>query len=225
MRKSFLIICAFVLTLLLVSCGSSTDGKLVISDDRSEAQYTYYVGDTFDSYVSGDAGAVCRIPEIYVQNEDGTLSEDVSHSENTVFSGYDLTRIGKQTVRVTYTTKEGKKLKASYPISVVEDKILFIKADDNMHLTSGAFRVGEKFTTYQTDEYGFCSGVTVWLHMDSQISPRVGYFANEEKMREASFDTSECKLDSNGCFTEAGTFSVKVSFRGFETSYSIKVIE
>ena len=223
MRKRILTVLALLAAALWLS--SCAAGDTLTVGERTEAQRTYCVGDSFDSFVEGEQGAVRRIPKIYVQKEDGTRSEDVSHSENTVFSGYDLTRIGKQTVRVTYTTKEGKKLKASYPISVVEDKILFIKADDNMHLTSGAFRVGEKFTTYQIDEYGFCSGVTVWLHMDSQISPRVGYFANEEKMREASFDTSECKLDSNGCFTEAGTFSVKVSFRGFETSYNIKVTE
>ena len=225
MRKTFLTVCAFVLALLLVSCGSADEDKLSVSDDRSQAQCTYYVGDTFDSYVSGPSGAVCRIPKIYVVKSDGTRSEDVSHSERITFSGYDLSSPGEQTVQVTYLTEEGKELKASYPITVVEEKILFIEAEDNLHLMSGCFHVGEKFTTYQTDEHGYEYGVTVWLHMESEINPRIGFFTNEEKMREAVFDTSECKLDANGCFTEPGIFSVKVSFRGFEASYSIKVEE
>lgn len=224
-RKIVSVLCLLLTAVLwLASCTAGED-RLIVSSDRTEAQRTYYVGDTFDSFVEGESGTVARIPKIYVRKADGTCSEDVSHSDRIAFSGYDPTRVGVQTVEVTYTTEDGKTLKASYTVNVVEEKILFIEADDNRHLISGSFRVGEKFTTYQTDEYGFGYGVTVWLHMESQVNPRVGFFTNEEKMREAVFDPSECKLDENGCFTEPGIFTVKVSFREFETTYSIRVTE
>ena len=224
MNKKVLFCCVF-LTAVLCLCSCTAKNKLVISEDRSEAQCTYFVGDTFDSYVNGATGTVCRIPKIYMEKPDGSHSDDLSHSDRISFSGYDPTHVGEQKIQVTYMTEDGKSLKASYRINVVEEKILFIEAEDNMHFMSGSFHVGEPFTTYQTDEYGIGYGVTVWLHMDSQINPRIGFFTNEDKMSEATFDTSECKLDENGCFTEAGTFTVKVTFRDFETSYQIRVTE
>lgn len=101
--------------------------------------------------------------------------------------------------------------------------ILFIEAEDPLHLDFGAFRVGDKFTTYENTEERGEVGVTVWVHKSDKNAPHIGYFTNDVEMKSLVVDSSGCKLDEKGCFTEAGVFTVKLNFEGFETTYDIRV--
>lgn len=110
------------------------------------------------------------------------------------------------------------------PVSTAEQTdILFIEAADPLHLDFGAFKVGDKFTTYEKNENGGEVGVTVRVHQRDIAVPYIAYFTCAEEMRTLAVDTSACKLDENGCFTEAGVFTVRLEYKGFETTYDIRV--
>ena len=226
--KSILsILTAAVLMLSLLTACSSKDKTLVslkLEFGLEDEERVYYVGDDFDSFVQTENGSVCRIPKIYAQDESGGKSEDISHSEYVTFSGYDMQSPGKQTVEVIYQNGD-KYAEASYGIEVVEQKILFIEASDPMHLTYGAFKVGDEFTTYGLNKNGDEEGVTVVLHMEDPSNPQIAYYTNDEEMRDLQVDTSLCELDDAGKFTKPGTFTVRLTYHGFETTYQIKVEE
>ncbi len=207
---------------LLTACSSSLTLKTKFT--LSEEDRVYYVGDELDSFIETANGSVCRIPEIYTQDGKGNRSEDISHSENVTFSGYDLSKTGKQTVKVTYIA-DGKTLETSYEIEVREQAVLFIEASDPKHLDYGAFKVGDEFTTYGTDKNGDEVGVTVVLHMKDPSKPELKYFTNHKEMKSLIVDTSGCALDSAGKFTKAGTFTVLLTYKGFKTTYEIRVEE
>ena len=110
-------------------------------------------------------------------------------------------------------------------VSGEQPRILIIEAEDPLHLDFGAFRVGDTFTTYEkTDERGEV-GVTVRVHQSSIDIPYLAYFTCAPEMKDLTVDTSGCKLDENGCFTEPGVFTVKLGYKGFETTYDIRVEE
>lgn len=105
------------------------------------------------------------------------------------------------------------------------ETVLFIEAEDPFHETLGAFYVGEPFTTYEKTEDGVERGVTLWFHFRSEEHPIEGFFTNASQVKDAVFDTTECELGENGCFTKAGNFSVKVSWLDFTAEYTICVEE
>lgn len=215
-----------LVTLLLLSVLTACSEKLTlkVKFTLNEEDRVYYVGDELDSYVETENGPVCRIPEIYTVDSKGNLLDDISHSKNVTYSGYDMNKSGKQTVTVTYLA-DNEKLETTYEIEVKEQAILFIEASDPMHLTYGAFKVGDIFTTYGTNANGDEVGVTVVLHMKDSSTPEVKYFTNHKEMKDLKVDTSDCALDGSGKFTKAGTFTVRLTYRGFETTYQIKVEE
>ncbi len=205
---------------VLTACSEKLSLKVKFT--LSEADRIYYVGDELDSFVETENGPVCRIPEIYTVNGKGKLLKDISHSENVTYSGYDMNKVGKQTVKVTYLA-DNEKLETTYEIEVKEQEILFVEACDPMHLTYGAFKVGDTFTTYGTNANGDEVGVTVVLHMKDSSNPELKYFTNHQEMKDLKVDTSDCALDSSGKFTKAGIFTVRLTLRGFKTTYQIKV--
>lgn len=211
---------------MLLSALTACSEKLTLKVEftLSEADRIYYIGDELDSFVETENGPVCRIPEIYTVNGNGELLKDISHSENVTYSGYDMNKAGKQTVKVTYLD-DNNKLETAYEIEVKEQAVLFIEASDPMHLTYGAFKVGDTFTTYGTNANGDEVGVTVVLHMKDSSNPELKYFTNQKEMKDLKVDTSDCALDSSGKFTKAGTFTVRLTYQGFKTAYQIKVEE
>ena len=226
--KSYL--SAFIAVLLVLSLFTACSSKkgadekisLELEFGLKEEDRLYYIGDEFDSSVDTADGPVCRIPKIYAVDKNGKKSEDVSHSKYVTFSGYDMEKPGKQTVKIAY--KKGKKYaETSYKIEIIDQKILFIEASDPMHLKYGAFKVGDEFTTYGLNENGDEVGVTVVLHMEDSSNPEVKYFTNHKEMKDLKVDTSRCALDSEGKFTKPGTFTVHLTYHGFETTYEIKV--
>lgn len=104
-----------------------------------------------------------------------------------------------------------------------QNNILFIEAEDPLHLDFGAFKVGDKFTTYEKTEDGGEVGVTVRVHQNDIAAPYIAYFTCAEEMQSLTVDSSACKLDKNGCFTEEGVFTVRLEYKGFETTYNIRV--
>ncbi len=220
---SVLAVVALVLSLLTAcSFENKSSVKLEMEFGLSEEDRVYYIGDEFDSFVETVNGSVCRIPKISAVDENGSKSEDISHSEFVTFSGYDMQTAGKQTVEVVYENGD-KYAETTYEIEVLEQKILFIEASDPMHLNYGAFKVGEEFTTYGFNENGDEEGVTVVLHMEDSSNPQIAYYTNAEEMKALKVDTSRCELDESGRFTKPGTFSVRLIYHGFETTYQIKV--
>lgn len=213
-----------VILILLFLCGCSKGKKpekLEFKSELDEQTRIYYVGDEFDSEIETENGKVSRIPKVFVLYDDGTRSADVSKSENIEFSGYDLSKVGKQSVTVEYT-ENGKTVTAKYEIQVEEQKVLFIEAEDPIRLNLMPFKVGEQFNTlFETD--GIKRGVTVRLHMKDPSEPYVSYFTDAPELSSAEFDTSECKLDENGNFTEPGIFTVHINWKNFTADYQIKV--
>ena len=61
--------------------------------------------------------------------------------------------------------------------------------------------------------------------MKDPSEPYVSYFTDAPELKSAEFDTSECKLDENGKFTEPGIFTVHVKWKNFSADYQIKVEE
>ena len=224
MRKFLSLSVLVLLVFSLCGCGGKKPAKLEFKSLLQEEDRIYYVGDEFDSTVDIEGGKESRIPYVVVLYNDGTRSDDVSHSENIEFSGYDLSKVGKQTVTVKYTENK-KTVKAKYDIEVKDREILFIEVEDPDHLNLVPFKVGEKFNTVFKTPDGTKHGVTVRLHMKDPSNPYVSYFADDSEVSSAKFDTSKCKLNENGEFTEAGTFTVSVSFKGFNAEYKITVQE
>ena len=103
------------------------------------------------------------------------------------------------------------------------ETVLFIEAEDPYHETLGSFHVGETFSTYEKTKDGVERGVTLWFHFRSEEHPFEGFFTNASQVKDAVFDTTECKLDEHNCFTKAGNFSVKVSWLDFTAEYTICV--
>ena len=103
--------------------------------------------------------------------------------------------------------------------------ILFIEAEDPLHYDFGAFKVGDQFTTYEKTEEKGETGVTVRVHQSDIDVPYIAYFTCADEMNELEVDSSDCKLDDNGCFTQPGEFTVKLEYKGFEASYHIRVEE
>ncbi|MBQ0084211.1 MAG: bacterial Ig-like domain-containing protein [Clostridiales bacterium] len=218
----------FAAALLILSMFSACSPKkslsLEVEFEIKEEERVYYIGDEFDSSVAVSDGYVSRIPKIFVVDAKGNKSEDISHSDKVTFTGYDMQTAGKQTVTVAY--KDGEKFaETTYEIEVIDQKIIFIEASDPMHLKYGAFKVGEKFTTYGTNENGDAVGVTVVLHMEDSSKPEVSYFTNAPEISGLEVDTSGCELDDSGKFTKPGTFTVRLTYRNFKTTYQIKVEE
>ena len=213
---------AVLLLSMLTACSEET--TLEVRFPLSEEDRMYYVGDELDALIETGNGTVWRIPEIYTVDKNGKQLEEISHSEEVTYSGYDMDKTGKQTVTVTYSA-DNKELKTTYEIEVKEQSILFVEASDPMHLKYGAFKVGDEFTTYGTNANGDEVGVTVVLHMKDPSTPEVKYFTNHEDMRSLIVDTSECALDSSGAFTKAGIFTVHLTYNGFKTTYQIRAEE
>ena len=220
-RIFFGLLAGVLLLSMLTACGET---KLTLKTNftLNNEDRAYYKGDEFDSSVKTEKGTFCRIPQIFTVDDKGNKSEDISHSKNVTYSGYDMNKVGKQTVEVNYEC-EGKKAKTTYEIEVREQTILFIEASDPMHLNYGAFKVGDKFTTHGLNSDGDEFGLTVFLHMKDPSKPQVGYFTNAEMMKELEVDTSDCALDKSGRFTKPGTFTVLLTYKGFKTNYQIKV--
>ena len=103
--------------------------------------------------------------------------------------------------------------------------ILFIEAEDPLHYDFGAFKVGDKFTTYEKTEEKGEVGVTVRVHQNDKDVPYIAYFTCAAEMNELKVDSSACELDENGCFTKPGEFTVKLEYKGFMTTYKIRVEE
>ncbi len=111
--------------------------------------------------------------------------------------------------------------------SIEEEKtnILFIEAEDPLHYDFGAFKVGDKFTTYEKTEEKGEVGVTVRVHQNDVDVPYIAYFTCAKEMSELEVDASGCELDGNGRFTKPGEFTVKLDYKGFMTTYKIRVEE
>ena len=112
---------------------------------------------------------------------------------------------------------------ATATVGTAANGILFIEAEDPLHLDFGAFTVGDKFTTYEKTADGEEIGVTVWVHKENAKTPYIGYFTNAKEMASLKVDSSACALDEAGCFTKAGVFTVTLDYMGFETTYDIRV--
>ena len=103
--------------------------------------------------------------------------------------------------------------------------ILFIEAEDPLHYDFGAFKVGDNFTTYEKTEEKGEVGVTVRVHQNDKDVPYIAYFTCAKEMNELKVDSSDCELDDNGRFTKPGEFTVKLEYKGFKTTYKIRVEE
>ena len=214
MRKYFCVAVSILFLFLLCGCGGKKPVKLELKSELDDTARTYFVGDEFDSTVDTENGQVSRIPRVFVLYDDGTRSGDVSTSDKISFSGYDLSKTGKQNVTVKYT-ENGKTATTKYEIEVKNQEILFIEAEDPVRLDIVPFKVGEKFgTVFKTDD-GTKYGVTIRLHMKDPSNPYVAYFADDSEVSSAKFDTRDCKLNDKGEFTEAGTYTVYVSFKNY----------
>lgn len=224
MRKYFCMAVSILFLFLLCGCGGKKPMKIELKSELDDTARVYYVGDEFNSSVETEKGNISRIPRVFILYDDGTRSADVSVSDNISFSGYDLSKAGKQNVTVKYT-ENGETVTANYEIEVKEQEILFIEAEDPVRLNLMPFKVGEKFNTVFTSEDGKKHGVTIRLHMKDPSNPYVAYFADDPEVRSAKFDTGKCKLNDKGEFTEAGTYTVYVSLNGFSAQYDIKVEE
>lgn len=216
MKKKRIVLILFLISLvcLFSSCGGKQAVGMEIVMAGDGEMPVYYTGETLDK----DGGSL--LPAVYLLYEDGSRSDDVSRTDQVAFFGYDLSFEGEQEVQVSCG-----EVTESYPITVICKEILFIEAEDPFHSTVGSFRVGDKFTTYSVREDGVERGVTITVHYRSEIVPRAAYFTNAEEMKDAQFDTSLCKLDDSGCFTEPGEFTVGVTFSGVTASYQITVTE
>ena len=216
-----LIVC---MAALLIGC-SASGATMEFGSELEDDDRVYYTGQEFDAYVKNADGAMIpKIPHVYIVYADGTRSEDVSHSENIVFSGYDLTKTGQQGVTVTYT-ENGRKITGRYLISVEQTVIERMTASDTTHFGRGSFNVGESFTTYTETEPGVGRGVSVTFTYNDPSKADDVYYANAPELDGIVFDTSECALDQSGRFTKAGEFTVYVKFKNFETSYKITVTD
>ncbi|MBQ0091711.1 MAG: hypothetical protein KBS45_00075 [Clostridiales bacterium] len=215
------VLCAAV---LLASCGAETRRveQLACLFEEHLTDRSYYTGDEFDSTFSDETGTHSRVPSVYAIYSDGTLSEELSHSGKVTFSGYDLSVPGKQTVNAVYS-EDGVTVSTTYTIDVVQTETLFIEAEDPFRRSLGSFHVGEAFSLSYDTEDGVKRGVTVSVHYNNPNKPRASFFGDAPELAEAVFDTSLCKLDESGRFTEAGVFSVTVTLGNAQTTYEILV--
>lgn len=223
-KKIILAACLLVASLLLYAgCNGQGKAGLEFVSGLTETERYYYTGEELDSYAWGEGGYFSKIPEIYAVYPDGTKSEDLSHTDKVTFSGYDLDTPGFQTVNVTYKDENGKEIKGSYEICVLETQITGLEIHDTLHYKKGFFRVGDTFTTYTENPDGYRYGVSVILTYNDPARKAETYFANDPKVSGIKFDTSECRLDGYGRFTEAGEFTVNVTLGSLKSSYLIKV--
>ena len=221
--KAFAAAAVTAVTLVsLVSCGRGDMRRLDFVSPLSADDQVYYVGQEFDTVRDTREGKFYMIPAVYVVYSNGLRSEDVSHSENIRFSGYDPSRTGEQTIKVKYT-ENGHSITGKYKIAVAARTVARIEAEDNLHLYADPFKVGDRFVTCSERDNGDPFGVTVWLYYNDPNSEKEGFFTVDEEIADAVFDTSGCLLDEDGRFTEAGEFEVKILFCGCETSYKIRV--
>ena len=236
LKTAFLPVLALCLTgcilfgCILFGCiltGCTRSGKVPVSLEFGSTldgdARTYFTGQPFDCTVTDAYGnEVSKIPHVYAVYEDGSRSEDLSHSDRIRFSDYDLSKEGEQFVTVTY--REGlTKLEGSYLIYVQQTRIERMTVSDPLHSDRGSFAVGEKFTVYTEPEPGVGRGVTVTLIYNDPSRENEVYFAVDPALEGIRFDTSACALDENGCFTEAGAFPVGVTFGELSASYRITV--
>ena len=225
LKKSIAFFLLFALCIGMISCGNGERAtSLEFKSFLDEDERAYYTGQEFDSYVECDGELYCRIPCVYAVYGDGTLSDDISHYGCVTYSGYDLSLPGQQTVSVIFNDG-GRKIKANYPITVIETEIIDMDVRDTLHYTKGAFCVGEKFSTYSETEDGVRRGVSVILSYNDPSREDEVLFAGDEKLDGIIFDTSECRLDADGRFTKAGIYEVTVYFGEFVDSYFITVTE
>ena len=216
------LVLASVMILLLSSC-QNNPGSIELSSPLTEEERAYYTGQAFDITVSTPNGAFSKIPQVYVIDADGTRSEDLSHSDKVTFSGYDPAREGEQTITVTY--RDGsRKLKTTYKITVRKRTLSYIEADDTYHYLN-PFTVGEKFVISEELENGAKRGVTITFRYNDPENPTEAFFADDPALNGITFDTTGCALDTEGRFTETGTFTVQVVYDGMTATYKIRVAE
>lgn len=220
-----IIAAALILASALLSL-SSCKGNLAsieLSSPLTDEERVYYTGQDFDTPVDTANGTFSKIPNVYVIYEDGTRSEDVSHSDSVTFSGYDAGKAGEQVITVTY--REGKyTIKTKYTVTVRERELCYIEADDTYH-NIFPFEVGDRFVTSEITENGAKRGVTVTFRYNDPNCPTEAFFADDPALDGIAFDTTGCLLDENGAFTQAGTFTVQIMYCGLTATYKIRVID
>ena len=211
---------AAALLLLFSSCKGNLD-RIELSSFLTEEERVYYTGQDLDTLVSTDRGTFSKIPGVFVVYADGSRSEDVSHSDNVRFSGYDPDTAGEQTITVTY--REGmNQVKATYRITVRQRTLSYMEADDTYHYLN-PFEVGDAFVTSEVLEDGAKRGVTVTFRYNDPEKPTEAFFADDPALDGIVFDTTGCCLDEAGKFTEPGTFIVQVVYNGMTATYKIRV--
>ena len=211
---------AIALVLVFSSCKGNTV-KIEFSSPLTEEERVYYTGQDFDTMVSTERGMFSKIPNIYVVYADGSRSEDLSHSDNVSFSGYNPESAGEQTITVTY--REGKnRIRASYGITVRQRTLSYMEADDTYHYLN-PFEVGDAFVVSELSEDGTKRGVTISFRYNDPDHPREAYFADDPALDGIVFDTTGCCLDAEGKFTEPGTFTVQAVYNGLTATYKIRV--
>lgn len=213
---------AFALILLLSSCGGNIE-KLEFQSHLTDEERIYYTGQEFDTMVSTAGGMFSKIPEIYAVYRDGKRSEDVSHTDKVSFSGYDPNTEGTQTITVTYR-EDGSSIKATYSITVRRRELCYMEADDTYRFLN-PFKVGDKFVTSEITEDGAKRGVTITFRYNDPENPSESFFADDPSLDGLVFDTSGCRLDQAGRFTEAGTFTVQAVYKGLTATFKIRVTD
>lgn len=212
-----------VVAILALSSCKNKSGEIELFSSLTDEERVYYTGQVFDTMVSTSNGTFSKIPEVYVVQDDGTRSEDLSHSDKVKFSGYDPNRAGEQTITVTY--KDGSlKLKTTYTITVRERKLVYIEADDTFHYLN-PFKVGDKFVISEVRDEGVKRGVTITFRYNDPENPTEAFFADDPVLEGITFDTTGCSLDTEGKFTKPGTFYVLVRYRDMTATYKVRVLE
>lgn len=213
---------ALIMMSVLSSCQKSS-GSIELASSLTEEERVYYTGQEFDTMVSTSSGTFSKIPEVYVIMDDGSRSEDLSHSDKVKFTGYDPERAGEQVIKVTY--RDGSlKIKTTYKITVRERELVYMEADDTFHYLN-PFKVGDKFVISEIRDDGAKRGVTITFRYNDPENPTEAFFADDPKLEGISFDTTGCALDAEGKFTQSGTFYVQVRYGDLTATYKVRVAE
>lgn len=221
MKKSLFLVPLCGIALLSCSLSNASIGYEFNSLLSSEDMY-YYTGDSIDRTIEIDGEIVSLIPSFFSQ-KNGEKIEDLSYEEDIKLSGYDLSVPGEQLVTVTCTSNNSIK-PTSYYIIVRELEVSYIEVSDVYHSSFGAYKVGDKFEPIQMVN-GVKRGLNVTLSYNDPYKESKVYFADDEALTGISYDLSQCKVDENNCFTEAGEFSVSVTYEKCTATYEIKVAE
>ena len=77
---------------------------------------------------------------------------------------------------------------------------------------------------YKIDE-DYCNDGEEENDEDESERENEAFFADDPALDGITFDTTGCALDTEGRFTETGTFTVQVVYDGMTATYKIRVAE